>query len=320
MEQIRQIEQIDIIERSENPYEPVAIRLKKQDSYVITPYIKELTMRVTRYLNAGYPVHLSGPAGTGKTTLAMHVASCFNVPVTIIHGNDEYLPSDLVGSEAGYRREKLVDNYIHSVLKTVDDYQKKWVDNQLTIACRNGFTLIYDEFNRSRPETNNILLNIFEERMLETSDSMSSERYVKVHPNFKAIFTSNSEEYAGVHKIQDALLDRMITINMGYMDAETEREIVRGRANIAYEDADKIVNLIRDFRNNGSYSSIPSLRVGVMMGKILKENNCHASKKDAFFRKVAYDMLCSKINNLAMENDSKNISKQVVDELINKHC
>ena len=26
------------------------------------------------------------------------------------------------------------------------------------------------------------------------------------------IFTSNPEEYAGVHKTQDALLDRMITI------------------------------------------------------------------------------------------------------------
>jgi nitric oxide reductase NorQ protein len=308
------------MEPNENEIEVVALRLTKQDSFVITPYIKELTMRVTRYLNAGYPVHLRGPAGTGKTTLAMHVASCFNVPVTIIHGNDEYVPSDLIGTESGYRIEKIVDNYIHTVSKTVDDFQKKWVDNQLTVACRSGFTLIYDEFNRSKPETNNILLNIFEEKMLETNGSLNSERYVKVHPNFKAIFTSNAEEYAGVHKIQDALLDRMITINMGYMDAETEREIVRSRANIDYQDADRIVNIVRDFRNSEKYAVVPSLRVGVMMGKIIKANNCHASKKDAFFRKVAYDMLCSKIDGHSTETEAGMASKKIVDELIDTHC
>jgi hypothetical protein len=107
---------------------------------------------------------------------------------------------------------------------------------------------------------------------------------------------------------------------MGYMDAETEREIVCARANIEYKDADRIVNLVRDFRNSGQYASVPSLRVGVMMGKIIKANNCHASKKDAFFRKVAYDMLCSKIDGLSMENNSESVSKRVVDALIDTHC
>ena len=303
-----------------NETEVVAFRLIKQDSFVLTPYVKELTMRVTRYLCAGYPVHLRGSTGTGKTSLAMHVASCFDMPVTIIHGNDEYAPSDLIGSYAGYRSEKMVDNYIHTVVKTVDDYQKRWVDNQLTIACRNGFTLIYDEFNRSKPETNNILLDILEGKILDTNESQNTERYIKVHPDFKAIFTSNNEEYAGVHKVQDALLDRMITINMGYMDAETEREIVRVRANVGYADADKIVNLIREFRDGGQYTAIPSLRVGIMIGKIIRGNNSHASKKDSFFRKVAYDAICSKIDGFATDTTTASNSRRIVDELIDKHC
>ena len=38
--------------------------------FVETPYIKELTQRALNYINAGFPVHLRGVSGTGKTTLA----------------------------------------------------------------------------------------------------------------------------------------------------------------------------------------------------------------------------------------------------------
>lgn len=298
-----------------------AFRLKKQDSFITTPYIKELATKAIKYLKAGEPIHLQGPTGTGKTTLAMHVAAFFEMPVTIIHGNDEYTPSDLVGSQGGYRRVQIVDNFIHTVRKTVDDYQKRWVDNQLTVACRNGFILIYDEFTRSRPETNNILLSILEERMLDISNSYGTERYLKVHPDFKAIFTSNPEEYAGVHKIQDALLDRMVTINMGYMDAETEREIVRAKANISYEDSDKIVNLIRELRKMDTCLSTPSLRAGIMIGRIIRENGSHAAKEDAFFRKIVYDVLASKISTREKPRINETLIKgKVINELIDKYC
>ncbi len=297
------------------------LNLTKQKSFITTPYIKEIAAKAIKYLKAGYPIHFQGPAGTGKTTLAMHIAAYFNLPVTIIYGNDEYKPSDMIGSESGYRREKVVDNFIHTVLKTVDDYQKKWVDNQLTVACRNGFILIYDEFTRSRPETNNILLSILEEKMLETSNTFNNSRYLKVHPDFKAIFTSNSQEYVGVHKIQDALLDRMITINMEYMDAETEREIVRAKGNVSYEDADRIVNIIREFRNNDKCTIKPSLRSGIMIGKIIRENGSHASKEDAFFRKVAFDVLASKIGaGVKSRDNEKSVKENEINELIEKYC
>jgi len=136
------------------------------DGFVLTPYVEQITERALSYIQAGYPIHFSGPAGTGKTTLAFHVAAKLGRPVTLIHGDDEFASSDLVGRDAGYRKSKLIDNFIHSVLKTEEEMKSFWVDNRLTTACQNGDTLVYDEFNRSRPEANNAFLSVLSERIL----------------------------------------------------------------------------------------------------------------------------------------------------------
>src|SRR5271157_3483139 len=161
------------------------------DEFVATPHIQALAERALAYLEIGYAVHFAGAAGTGKTTLAFHVAAKLGRPVTLIHGDDEFGSSDLVGRDAGYRKSKLVDNFIHSVLKTEEEMKSFWVDNRLTTACQNGDTLIYDEFNRSRPEANNAFLSIFSERILNLPKlRRSNGGYLQVHPEFRAIFTS----------------------------------------------------------------------------------------------------------------------------------
>ena len=124
----------------------------------------------------------------------------------LLVGDDEFGSSDLVGSQAGFRHRRVVDNFIASVRKTEDDVTPRWVDNRLTIAAREGMTLVYDEFTRSRPEANNALLSVLEERVLVLpSRRGSGTDFLRVHPDFVAIFTSNPAEYAGVHQAQDAL-------------------------------------------------------------------------------------------------------------------
>src|SRR6266852_4833962 len=209
------------------------------EEFVATPSDKKIIDRAMSYLEVGVPVHLTGQTGTGKSTLAMHLAYQLHQPVMLMFGDDGFETADLVGDKVGYRKSKLIDNFIHSVLRTEEDVSQRWVDNRLTTACKEGSTLVYDEFNRSRPEANNALLSVLEEGILNLpSLRRSGEGYLTVHPDFRAIFTSNPEEYAGVHKTQDALMDRLITIQMGNFDRETEIQIATSQSNVSREDAE----------------------------------------------------------------------------------
>ena len=291
---------------------------KVQPNFIQTPQVKDLISRAFLYLQAGYPIHLSGPAGTGKTTLAMYLAAQSGRPTILIHGDEQFGTSDLVGGEFGYRKKKVVDNFIHSVLKAEEDVTGRWVDNRLTVACKHGFTLIYDEFTRSKAEANNILLSVLEEKMLDLPAARGIEGYLKVHPNFSAIFTSNPHEYAGVHKSQDALRDRMITIKLQHYDRNTEIEIAKAKSGISSTDAEKIVNIIRALRNQDNNGAIPTIRAAIMIGKVMKLSGSAANSSNQTFVQSCLDILDSEMDYIDNEKQ-KEINDKIM-SLIVKFC
>ena len=265
------------------------VDFKQKQSFVESDKIKDVVTRSVAYLNAGFPVHLKGPAGTGKTTLAMHLAHIFNQPTVIIFGSDEVRSTDFVGGQFGYRKRVVIDNYIHSVVKTDETAEQKWVDGRLITACKDGYILIYDEFSRYTPETNNVLLSALEEKVLELPINRDGETYIKVHKNFKAIFTSNPEKYAGVYNTQEALLDRMITINIDHWDRETELKITASQAGLNLEDTKKVVDIVRNYRKkvNGNIS----IRAAIMIGKVVNVLNIPIIPENEMFVKVCEDIL-----------------------------
>jgi len=287
--------------------------------FVETSYIKDITERALAYIKAGFPIHFRGSTGTGKTTLAMHVSNIIGRPVVMIHGDEEFSTSDLIGGEYGYRLKKVVDNFIHSVLKTEEDMSKKWVDNRLTVACKYGLTLIYDEFTRARPEANNVLLAVLQEKMMDLPAARGGEDYLRVDPDFTAIFTSNPEEYAGVHRSQDALRDRMVTIDLDYFDKDTEVAITKAKSGLSAKDAEKIVNIVRGLRESGLCEFAPTVRGCIVIAKTLKVRNGLVAANNKVFRETCHDILFSETSRVGSRANQAKVAA-LVDELINKYC
>ena len=292
---------------------------KPLQDFVETDYVKEITHRAMNYIKAGYSVHFRGPAGTGKTTIAKHVASQLNRPMVMLHGDEEFSTSSLIGSESGYKTKRVRDNFISSVLKEEQEVQKHWVDNRLTVACKYGFTLIYDEFTRSKPEANNILLSVLEERIINLPYTRPGEDpYLQVHPDFTGLFTSNPEEYAGVHKSQDALRDRMVTMDLDYFDFETETAITVAKAGIPLEDAVLIVSIVRELRETGKCEFSPTVRGCIMIAKTMAVQNLTPMEAPQVFKVICQDILASETSRVGLKTNQDMI-KDILAEIIEAH-
>lgn len=282
---------------------------------------KHLLYRSLSYLKAGYPVHFTGPSGTGKTSLALALAKKRKRPVMLIHGNHEMNNRDLIGDFTGYTSKKMVDNYVRSVYKKDESVTETWRDGRLLEAAKNGYTLVYDEFTRSQPTTNNIFLSILEEGVIPLYGSKLTEPYIKVHPQFTVIFTSNPMEYAGVYETQDALLDRLITISLDYKASDQEAAILVRKIGVDEEEARVITTLVANLRKQCKQgnSSGPSLRSSIMIARLALDEDIPIDGNDDDFQILCTDLLTYTVSQCMGAEHSGEEARNLILESAKEH-
>ncbi|MEE6451655.1 gas vesicle protein GvpN [Gottfriedia acidiceleris] len=261
-----------------------------EKNFISSPYLHSLTERLLSYLQSGFAVHLTGPAGVGKTSLALYIAKQIGRPFRLIHGNHEMSNRDLLGSFNGLTNKKIIDNYIHSVYKKEETIKETWVNGPIIEAATKGYTLIYDEFTRSHPETNTLFLSILEERVIPLYGMKRKESFLPVHPNFSVIFISNPQEYVGVFEAQDALLDRLITIPLEKMDHETEFSILSHITGLSEKESLYITNLVQIVRHHCRKIEPQSLRTSIKLASIAKRNNMPITIHNEQFQTLCTDI------------------------------
>lgn len=259
-----------------------AIQVRSQE-FVKTVALEQVMQRALRYLSSGYSVHLEGPTGIGKTTLALHLAECRSRPMTLILG----------GHDLSFQGKS------------------EQPDSRLKVACCEGWTLVYDEFNRSRPDVNTMLLSALEERLLVVNDGYGAE-YITVHPEFRVIFTSNSEEYCGTYSPQSALLDRLITIRLSEPNVLVQQQLLVERVGISKESAALVIGIVQQFFRQVCPERKSSLRPKLMIAQVCQCEGINVSVDDAEFRQVCRDIL------LARTSESARDANEVLWELFNR--
>lgn len=292
------------------------IKKEVEDYFVNTAFFNELVTRTVLYLRTGFPVHFVGPSGAGKTSLAFYAAKQLNRPVTVIRGHHEMSNQDLIGQYVGVSKKQVVDNYIHSVYKKEQEVKPIWINGQLIEAVKKGHVVIYDEFTRSRPETNNIFLSLLEERVLPVYGN-GKVTAIPCHPDFSVIFTSNPEEYAGTFHTQDALMDRLITIRLNTCDEKTEGAIVQHRTGATEKEADTVIRLVSRLRHYGKGHS-PSMRASLMIASIAKKSNIEICPANIMYQRLCLDVLLHHVKPFFPDEDEGTVQELILQEMLRK--
>jgi len=186
-----------------------------------------------RNIQKGQNTLLIGPTGTGKTELVDNLAKAMGTRVTVF---DMGTMSDPIMGLVGTHVITVKDGVTHSEFKR----------SRFSEVIQEPGIVLLDEISRASAAANNLLFPVLDfRRELSMEYAFEDTTPIKVHPECVFFATANmGSQYTGTHKLDRALIDRFMTVEVDGMTNEDTKEALKATfPQISADKIDKIVDV-----------------------------------------------------------------------------
>ena len=168
-----------------------------------------------RNIRKGENTLLLGPTGYGKTELVYHMANHLKVPLTIF---DMGTMTDPIMGLVGTNTIQVEEGATVS----------KFVKSRFSEVIQKPGIVLLDELSRASIQANNLLFPCLDyRRELNMEYAFNDTAAIKIHPECVFFATANiGSQYSGTNKIDRALLDRFMLIEMDSLKTNQTNSIL----------------------------------------------------------------------------------------------